>query len=209
MNTMRKRFQIRQRFKSTLILISAALWVLTLGCSTVRMTETQRSAKEQQLLVLALERAVAQLDVQKYAGKKVALDLYGLFKDDLPFAKEYVNVWLEQNGLQVVQHQKEADIKLKAFAKVLAVDQSETLLGTPHFVFLGIPVPAIAIYRNVRNRGRAEIQLYAYDEGSEKLVDEIPEGIGESKHDRFTIFFVINWTKSDLEKAPRKEFGLK
>lgn len=206
---MRKRFQSRQRFKNTLFLISAALCVLTLGCSTVRMTETPRSAREQQLLVLALERAVAQLDIQKFAGKKVVLDMYGLSTDDLPFAKEFVSVWLEHNGLQVVQHQMQADIRFKGFAKVLAVDQNETLFGTPQFVFLGIPIPAIAIYRNVRNRGRAEIQMYAYDEGSEKLVDEIPEGIGESKHDRFTIFFVINWTKSDLDKVPHKESGLK
>jgi hypothetical protein len=164
------------------------------------MTMTPRSIMEQQLLVLALERAVSQLDIQKLSGKRVTMELYGLAKDDLPFARELVNVWLWENGVKVVQDKEEADIRLKGFAKVLAVDQAETLFGTPQFIFLGIPIPAIAIYRNLRNRGLVEIQIYAIDDGEEVMVDDIAEGIGKAKHDRFTILFIFSWTSSDLDK---------
>ena len=83
-------------------------------------------------------------------------------------------------------------------AKVIAVDQSESLLGTPSFTFLGLPVPAIAIYREERNRGHAVIQVYAFDGETSTLVNELPEAVGESKHDRYTVLFLIGWTSTDL-----------
>jgi hypothetical protein len=183
-----------------LVILTAVILSTTVGCTSLRMTMTPRSIMEQQLIVMAIERAVSQLDTQKLTGKRVTMELYGLAIDDLPFAREFVNVWLWKNGVKVVQDKEEADIRLKGFAKVLAVDQAETLFGTPQFSLLGIPIPAIAIYRNLRNRGLAEIQIYAIDDKKEVLVDEIMEGIGKAKHDRFTILFVFSWTSSDLDK---------
>jgi hypothetical protein len=197
---MRQSDQSSRGRKILVILTAVVLSALTVGCTSVRMTMTPRSIMEQQLLVLAIERAVSQFDTQKLTGKRVTMELYGLAKDDLPFARELVKVWLWKNGVKVVQDKKEADIRLKGFAKVLAVDQAETLFGTPQFSLLGIPIPAIAIYRNLRNRGLAEIQIYAIDDGEEVLVDEVAEGIGKAKHDRFTILFVFSWTSSDLDK---------
>jgi len=197
---MRQSNQNSRGRKILVILTAVILSTLTVGCTSLRMTMTPRSIMEQQLIVLAIERAVSQLDTQKLTGKRVTMELYGLAKDDLPFARELVNVWLWKNGVKVVQDKEEADIRLKGFAKVLAVDQAETLFGTPQFSLLGIPIPAIAIYRNLRNRGLAEIQIYAIDDKEEVLVDEIMEGIGKAKHDRFTILFVFSWTSSDLDK---------
>ena len=197
---MRQSNQNSRGRKILVILTAVILITLTVGCTSLRMTMTPRSIMEQQLIVLAIERAVSQLDTQKLTGKRVTMEFYGLAIDDLPFAREFVNVWLWKNGVKVVQNKEEADIRLKGFAKVLAVDQAETLFGTPQFSLLGIPIPAIAIYRNLRNRGLAEIQIYAIDDKKEVLVDEIMEGIGKAKHDRFTVLFVFSWTSSDLDK---------
>ena len=197
---MRRSDQSSRGWKILVILTTVVFSALTVGCTSVRMTMTPRSIMEQQLIVLAIERAVSQLDTQKLTGKRVTMELYGLAIDDLPFARELVNVWLWKNGVKVVQDKEEADIRLKGFAKVLAVDQAETLFGTPQFTLLGIPIPAIAIYRKLRNRGLVELQIYAIDDGEEVLMDEISEGIGKAKHDRFTILFVISWTSSDLDK---------
>ena len=178
--------------------------MLMMSCSSVRVTMTPRSSLEQQLLVQGLEKATANLHLEPFKGKRVALELTGLAKDDLPFAKEFIRIWLIKNDIQVVNDQKEIDFTLKVLANVLAVDQSETLFGTPEFTLIGIPIPAIVIYRNRRNRGRAELKMYALDQSSGVLVDEIPEGIGEVKYDRFTILFIVNWASSDLEKKPKE-----
>jgi hypothetical protein len=146
---------------------------------------------------------MAQINIDRFKGKRVALELVGLTKDDLSFTKESVRIWMAKHGIRIDQDQKEIDLILKVFARVLAVDQSETLFGTPEFFLLGIPIPAIVIYRNIRNRGRADLQIYAWDERSEMLVDELPIGIGETKYDQYTILFIISWTSTDLDKKPK------
>ncbi len=197
---MRQSDQSSRGWKILVILTSVALSALTVGCTSRRMTKTPHSITEQQLIVMAIERAVSQIDTQKIVGKRVTVELYGLVKDDLPFAREFLKIWLWKNGVKVVQDKEEADIKLKAFAKVLASDQTETLVGTPEFSLLGIPIPAIAIYKKLRNRGLVEIQIYAIDVRKEVLVGEISEGIGEAKHNRYTVLFVFSWISSDLDK---------
>ncbi len=199
-----RRFDKNTRMWNILvILVSVLLSILIIGCTSVRITMTPRSSLEQQLLVQGLERAMAQINIDRFKGKRVALELVGLTKDDLSFTKESVRIWMAKHGIRIDQDQKEIDLILKVFARVLAVDQSETLFGTPEFFLLGIPIPAIVIYRNIRNRGRADLQIYAWDERSEMLVDELPIGIGETKYDQYTILFIISWTSTDLDKKPK------
>ena len=65
------------------------LLFLLAGCAaTAQITNTQRSSIEQQLLVRALERAMAGVDTQKLTDKTVAIDFYGLTPDK-DFAREY------------------------------------------------------------------------------------------------------------------------
>ncbi|MCJ7617097.1 MAG: hypothetical protein MUO43_11240 [Desulfobacterales bacterium] len=140
----------------SVIIATVLFLILVMSCSSVRMTMTSRSILEEKLLVHGLEKALSSINIESIKGKKVTLKIVGLTKDDLPFTEEYVRIWLIKNGVSVVQDQNQSDISLRVLLDVLAVDTSETLFGTPEFIFLGIPVPAIAFYRNVRNRGRTE-----------------------------------------------------
>ena len=196
--------QNTRKWKISAMVVLVFLSILMMNCTSVRVTMTPRSSLEQKLLVQGLERAVSQLPIEQFRGKRVALELAGLAKDDLPFTKEFIRVWLIKNGIQVINDQKDIDLRFKVFANVLAVDQSETLFGTPEFTILGIPIPAIVIYRNIRNRGRAELKMYAFDQSSEILVDEIPVGVGEAKYDKNTILFIISWASTDLDKKPEE-----
>ena len=195
-----KRFDSNKIKRNLLILVVSPLAViLIMGCTSIRMTQTQRSTLEQQLAVKALERAVSQLRIEQFEGKRVSLELFGLNENDLPFTKEFIRVWLVKHGVSVIQDNEKIDLRLKVFVKVLAVDQTEVLLGTPEFNFLGIPVPAIAFYRHLLNRGRVDLQMYAFDQQAVTLLDEFPIRIGKARHDRFTAIFIISWTKSDLK----------
>ena len=192
-----KRWLVVRNF--SVIMLVALLIVPLMGCSSVRMTMTPRSMLEEKLLVHGLERALAGIDLESLKGKKVTLETVGLTKDDLPFAESYPRFWLLEKDVRIVQDPAESDINLKVLLTVLAVDQSETLFGTPQMTVIGVPIPAIAIYRNVRNRGHTEILMYALDQNSETLVHEFDRGTGESRYDRYTILFVINWTSTDLD----------
>jgi hypothetical protein len=68
---------------------------LLAGCAaTAQITNTPRSSIEQELLVRALDRAMAKLDVQKLTDKTVAIEFYGLTPDK-DFAREYFTAWLQ------------------------------------------------------------------------------------------------------------------
>jgi len=194
--------QRERRFKKgafSTIVVTALFMILVMGCSSVRMTMSSRSILEEKLLVQGLEKALSGINIESIKGKRVTLNIVGLTEDDMPFAEEYVRIWLIKNGVRVVLNQHESDLSLRVLLNVLAVDNSETLFGTPQFTFLGIPIPAIAIYRKVRNRGRTELQMVTLDNKAEILVEEFPLGIGAAKYDRYTVLFIFGWTSTDLD----------
>jgi hypothetical protein len=172
------------------------------GCAVTNgVTVTSRSIVEQQLLVRSLERAVAKLDTQRFSGKLVAIDLYAL-TGDREFAKEFITASLEEKGVRVAADPKKADLRLKVFASVLGVDRGENLIGTPSFAapLVGLPIPEIALFKKVKHRGEAEVQIYAFDGSTGEFADKSPVGIGNAKYDEYTILIMIQFTLSDLDE---------
>ncbi|HEY7216990.1 MAG TPA: hypothetical protein VH985_01260 [Candidatus Binatia bacterium] len=172
------------------------------GCAaTAQITNTPRSSIEQELLVRALERAMAGVDVQNLKDKTVAVDFYGLTPDK-DFAKEYFMAWLQSQGVRVAPDPKLAQLRLKVFASVLAVDQGQSFLGAPSFTvpLVGFAMPEIPLFKNVEHSGHAEIKTSVSDAQTGKFVDETPPAVGKSQHDDYTVLIAIHFTRSDLEK---------
>jgi hypothetical protein len=64
---------------------------------------------------------------------------------------------------------------------------------------LAIPVPEIAIFKWIRNRGRADLRAFAFDPKTDNLVDLLPETTGRSKFDDFTIVVVLGFSVTDVD----------
>lgn len=184
----------------------ALLWTATLlalgaGCGGRQVTVTDRSAVEQELLVRSLERAVAQLDVSALTGRRVAMDLLALSRDQ-GFARDFVAARLQRRGVEVVTDAARAELRLKVFATVLGVDKGETLLGVPalQVPVVSVPIPEVALFKWVRHRGAAEVQLYVYDPLTDRLLGDVAAALGRAKFDQFTVLLVIGFTVSDLDE---------
>jgi hypothetical protein len=172
------------------------------GCAaTAQITNTPRSSIEQQLLVRALERAMAGVDTQKLKDKTVAVDFYGLTPDK-DFAKEYFIAWLQAQHVRVAPDPRLAQLRLKAFASVLAVDQGQSFLGAPSFTvpLVGFAMPEIPIFKNIEHSGHAEIKTSVSDAQTGEFVDESGPAVGQVQHDDYTLLVVVHFTRSDLEK---------
>jgi hypothetical protein len=168
---------------------------------TGQLTNTPRSSMEQQLLVRALERAMAGIDTEKLTAKTVTVEFYGLTPDK-DFAKEYFTAWLESQRVRIASDPKLAHLRLKVFASVLAVDQGRLFLGAPSFTvpILAFSLPEIPLYKNVEYSGHAEIKISITDAQTGEFVDAIRPTVGKSRHDDYTILIVVHFTRSDLEK---------
>ncbi len=126
------------------------------------------------------------------------LHFYGLTPDK-DFAKEFFIAWLEEQQVRMVTDPKRAQLNLKVFASVLGVDQGQSFVGAPSFTvpLISIAVPEIALFKDVRHSGHAEVEIYTIKAGSGEFVDKSPPAIGETRYDDYTVLLVINFTRSD------------
>ncbi|HEY1236268.1 MAG TPA: hypothetical protein VGH22_23010 [Candidatus Binatia bacterium] len=189
----------RNRFKNPCWWI---LFLLLTGCAaSAQITNTSRSSIEQELLVRALDRAMAKLDVQQLIGKTVAIEFYGLTPDK-DFAREYFTAWLQAQRVRVTSDSRLAQLKLKVFASVLAVDQGQSFLGSPSFTvpIIGFGVPEIPLFKNIEHSGHAELKMSVADAHSGDFVGASVPATGTTTHDDYTLLIIIHFTRTDLEK---------
>lgn len=167
---------------------------------STQVTKTSRSSIEQQLLVSSLERGFDRLNTQRLNGATVSIEFFGLTDKD--FAKEFLTAWLQTRQVQIVINPREAQVRLKVFAPVLAVDQAQSFVGSPSFTvpFLGITLPEIPLFRTVRHSGHTVLETYLIDEDSGTLIEKGATAIGHSEYNDYTILILIHFTNTDLEK---------
>ena len=183
-------------------LLILCLFMLLTGCAiSTQISNTQRSSVEQRLLVRSFERALATLDTQEFKGKTVVIDFYGLTADKY-FMKELFTAWLQGQQVQIATDPKQAQLHLKVFAPVLAVDQGQSFVGAPAFTVpvLGFAIPEISLFKDVKHSGYAEVKIYTIDGETGKFVDQSPPAIGEAQYDDYTIMILVHFTRSDMEK---------
>jgi len=177
-----------------------ALSFLIGGCSfSAQLAATQPSGITQQLLARSLDRALARLEVKRFAGQQVAAEVYTQSGGNQAFIREYILAWLGERGVRVAPDG--ATLALKVFAPVYGTDHAESLIGIPAFQapVVAIPVPEIALFKWVRNRGLAEVQIYAFEGKTGVFVDKTPAGTGRAKFDDFTVLLIINFTVTDID----------
>ena len=170
------------------------------GCAfSSQLTPTQPAGVTQQLLMRSLERALATLDIGRFADRAVAVDLYQQAGNET-FVKAFVTAWLEAHRVRVTAIQPE--LRLRVFVSVLGTDRNEKFIGIPAIQapILNVPTPEIAFFKRVRNRGQAEVSIYAFDGATDKFVERTPAGVGLAKQDDYTILILITFTVSDADK---------
>ena len=170
------------------------------GCAfSSQLTPTQPAGVTQQLLMRTLERALATLDISRFVDRAVTVDLYQQAGNEA-FVKAFVTAWLEAHRVQVTAIQPE--LRLRVFVSVLGTDRNEKFIGIPAIQapILNVPTPEIAFFKRVRNRGQAEVSIYAFDGATDKFVERTPAGVGLAKQDDYTILILITFTVSDADK---------
>lgn len=172
------------------------------GCAvSTQITNTPRSGIEQKLLVRALERALDGLDVQQFKGKTVSVEFYGLTPDK-DFAREFFIAWLQSQRVRIAESPTPAQLRLKVFASVLAVDRGQSFVGAPSFTvpLVGFVVPEIPLFRDVKYMGQAEIKISTTNEETGEFVSESAPAVGRSNHDDYTVLIIVHFTHTDLEE---------
>jgi hypothetical protein len=180
--------------------IAALLGLLGAGCSLAsQIGTTAPTGITQQLLVRSLERGLSRLDLARVSGKPVALEV-AVQAGNEGFVKDFVATWLKAHGVRTVQDSPEQKVKL--FVAVYGTDRDQTLIGVPAFQapVVNFPVPELALFKWVRNRGVAELRMWAFDGKGDVIMDAPAPGVGRAKYDDFTVLLFVGFTVSDVNK---------
>ena len=193
---------MRARAEYRLWLVLAFVALCTTSCA-VTVNVVPNSGIDQRLRFLSLERAIAQLDVQRFRGKRATLQLLTLADEQTQgFAENYVRARFKESGLDIVSVGQEADLKLTIFAHVLGVDQGEKLVGLPAVPTpVGFALPELAVYKTTQNHGRTRLQVYAFDGRTGQFVEKTRVGVGQAKYNQHVILIFIKFTSSDLDEG--------
>ena len=113
-----------QKKLKRMILLCLVLILGTWGCSSVRMTMTERSILEQQLMVQGLLKALEDIDLTQFYGKKVTLEVSGLAEEEVAFTEKYLYIHLGKHGIRIVADPQNAELNLKVLAPILAAQYS-------------------------------------------------------------------------------------
>ena len=180
--------------------IAALLGFALAGCSMASSTvATAPAGVTQQLLIRSLERALAEIDRSKIGARPVALEVT-VHSGNEGFVKDFVTTWLKAHGVRTSGDA--AEMKLKLFVSVFGTDHDQTLIGVPAFQapVVNVPVPELALFKWVRNRGQTELRLWAFDSKGDTVVDAPGPGVGRSKYDDFTVLLFFGFSLTDVDK---------
>lgn len=201
----------------THILNLLALGVVIIGlgaCTTIRETSPQRSATEELLISTAVDRAIAQVNLQIPPGTKVFVNADQLDGSDGKYAAGQMKDRLLRDGAHLIDDKGKADAVVEVRAGALSIDDRQTLIGIDTFdapvPFAGqaIKVPQIALYSDKVRQGVAKIAAFGYSTSDGKLIDITGPQFGYSHQYERTILFFFSWHSTDLPEEKSDLLGL-
>ncbi|HEV3437237.1 MAG TPA: DUF6655 family protein [Gemmata sp.] len=142
-----------------------------LGCGTIRMTDSTRSATEMLLVSQSADQAVAQIDFSPLAEKTVFLDASGIDKDlvDKGYVMSLVRQQMLASGALLQDDKTRAEFIVDLRIGSLGTDRHSMLVGTPAIqlpsVVPGLPtnIPELAVMKKNDQRGVAKVAVFAYN----------------------------------------------
>jgi len=182
-----------------------AVILLVSGCTTLRETEPEQTARQQLLISSAADQASAQIAPNLPVGNTIYVDssLFGTNEDYQDFyALNSINAALLRKGYSLAASPDEADAVLKVSNGALSIDRTSKLFGIPSAT-IPIPLtgplktPELALWKSDERTGVAKFLLVFYDARTGALLDANGPVYGFSHYDRSkTLFF--GRTRSNL-----------
>ncbi len=180
------------------------------GCSTMRETVPQRSAREQLLISTAADRAAERLNLKIPAGTKLFVDAQFMDGADTKYATATVRDRLLRNGARLVEKREQADAVVEVRAGALSIDEQKMLIGIPSWdvpVPLSggaVKIPEIALYGEEERVGIAKLAATSYAVADGKLIDSTGPQFGYAHEIEKTVLLFVTWRTTDLPEE--KEF---
>ena len=184
---------------------------LLAGCSTERLAPPARTATEQLLISVAVDRAVERLAAELPSEGTVFVEPGNLEGFDGKYAVSAMRDGLLRRGGRLAADRARADMVVEMRAGALSVDDRDALVGIPSF---GVPIPLsgdvnlpeVALFKKDMAQGVVKLAATAYDARTGSLLKSAGPEHGFSHKVQWTLLLFLTWDSTDLmEKGTRPD----
>jgi len=179
------------------------------GCTTMRESAPQRTAREQLLISTAADRAAEKLNLKIPAGTKLFVDAQFMEGADTKYATAAVRDRLLRNGAYLVEKREQAEAVVEVRAGALSIDEQRMLVGIPSW---DVPVPLaggpltlpeIALYGEEERIGVAKLAATGYAAADGKLIDSTGPQFGYAHDSEKTVLLFFSWRSTDVPEEKK------
>jgi hypothetical protein len=178
------------------------------GCIEPRITNTGRSAVEQNLISHAVERAVDNMSFTAYAGQNAVLDFGKLAPQcDKDYVTAVIETHLALSGINVVEKPEDAKIKIRFVCGVLATDNTMLNIGTPAIPVplpntnINFGIPELSIFKRVARTANCRISAVIYDAKTGKVIDAYRGVQSRTFYNYWVAFMIFPYVLRDVDVA--------
>ena len=149
------------------------------GCGTTKWSDTHRTGTEQLLISNAIDRVVNKVDFSPMHGKKCFLDTSAIAQTtDRDYLATTIRQHLAAKGAILAADKEDAEYVVEIRAGAVGTDRDDLLVGIPAMTlpsipssdFTGAAIPEIPFIKRTKQRGVANIALFAYNKTTGKPV---------------------------------------
>ena len=200
--------------KKTILFAAMAVSLLITGCTSPWVTNTARSAIEQYLLAITIERMTEHAGLERYKGKKIFFDYtYLAPQTDKEYVKGRLEMIVSKSDCLIVAKQEEADVMIQPLCGVLATDHDTFLIGTPAlpipvpYCDINIVIPEIPIFKIYNRRAYGRMAFNVFDAKTRKCLDTVPF-VNASSYFKNWIILLIPFKTRDFSMTDAQKSGI-
>jgi len=181
--------------------------LLVSGCVGLREPgKPLRTAISQLLLSQALERTLDGISLPVPGGAAVLVEAVGITRDYTPdqeYARKVVALHLARQGFRLAQNEAEATYRITIVLQTFGTEQGVSFLGIPPLqsIFLPFPIPEMALYKSVNEKGFARMSVNVIESATGTLISSGPWYGAATYYNQYTVLFAIMFHLTDLELA--------
>jgi hypothetical protein len=180
------------------------------GCASQETTSPPRSATEQLLLSSATDQALANANLNVFAGQKVYLDFTYFDGYDSKYVEGTIRDAFSRAGALLAPDSKSADVIVEARSGAYSIDTNSAFFGIPS-IPLPIPgtaeepvTPQVSFFQEQSQVSYAKFSLLAYSNKTRAHVYSSGPLDGKAYNTYKAILFISWWATDVPEKVKGK-----
>lgn len=174
--------------KNCSIWLAVGFCCSTLGCASMKESDTARTGLEQLLISNAVDQSLSKVDFRPVSGAKVFLKTDLLDCVDKNYVMLSTRSKLLANNCTLVDKADDAEIVMEIASGGVGTDRTELVVGSPE-IPLGImgSIPKINVYERKKAMGTAKLAIIATDAKSKQPVINSGFSLARSDHQHWSM----------------------